>query len=714
MKKIIIAIYLLSYAWVIKADEGMYPLSEIKRLNLNKAGMRMSVESLYNPNGVSLIDALVRIGGCTGSFVSDQGLIVTNHHCVFGSVAAASSVNNDYITNGFWAANQSMEIPAQGLTVRITASYEDVSERILAEANKKTNALERLEAIKKQIAILVAEEKKRYPDLLCEVSEMFAGKTYVLFRYQTIQDIRLVYVPQRAIGEFGGESDNWVWPRHTGDFSFARAYVGPDGKPAPYSPNNVPFKPKKFLEINQNGVAENDFVFVLGYPGRTFRHYPAAFIQYQQQYLLPYISKTYDWLINYMNNLGNENDTLRIAYASRIKSLANVTKNYKGKLQGLRRTSLLAQKQAEESEIALFINQKPALNAQYQSLIADVNAQYNQMMRYAPRDLWLGQIANAGTIAIAARLSQLRTEALALPKNQQATFLADKLKPIIEGLRNSAPTYHQKMEIDFLTLQTTDALTFNSDNTITAVANWYKPNFNLTGVAFNWHRTFMQSKFVNYLLLANALEKKPTILLGMGKDPIMQFADAVVSQTITSQNERKTIDANLTALLPKWLDVKMMQKPGSFVPDANATLRLTYGNVKGYEPEDATYFHPFTSLKGVLEKNRLGGDYEMPSVIRTLKENNTLGNFIHPQLQDVPVALLYNLDTTGGNSGSPVLDADGRLIGVNFDRAYTATINDFAWNEAYSRSIGVDIRYVLWVTKFVGKADNVLLELGVK
>src|SRR5690606_33466862 len=274
-------------------DEGMFPLSDLNRVDLKEAGLLIDQEDIFNPGQIGLVDALVRVGGCTGSFVSKEGLIITNHHCSFGAVQLASTAENDYLTNGFVARTREQEIEAKGLTIRITDSYEDVSERILNAANQAKTPAERIEIISLESKKIADEAVQKDPSIIAEVSEMFIGKSYVLFRYKTIEDVRLVYVPQRSIGEFGGEADNWVWPRHTGDYAFLRAYVGADGKPAKFSKSNVPYEPKKHLTINPNGVKEEDFTFILGYPGRTFRHRPAQFIEYQEKYLLPYTASLF-------------------------------------------------------------------------------------------------------------------------------------------------------------------------------------------------------------------------------------------------------------------------------------------------------------------------------------------------------------------------------------------------------------------------------------
>src|SRR5699024_5083560 len=258
-------------------DEGMYPLSDIHLAGLKKAGLKINEQEIYSPGKVSLVDALVRVSGCSGSFVSPNGIIITNHHCAFSAVQLSSSPESNYLENGFVANSLEQEIQAEGLTIRITESYEDVSEEVLAAVEHINDPIDRIEIINEKRKEIARRAVEADPSITAEVSEMFIGKSYVLFKYKTIEDVRLVYVPRQDIGEFGGDLDNWVWPRHTGDFAFLRAYVAPDGSSAKYSPDNIPFTPKRHLKVNPNGVEEDDFVFILGYPGRTFRHRPAQY-----------------------------------------------------------------------------------------------------------------------------------------------------------------------------------------------------------------------------------------------------------------------------------------------------------------------------------------------------------------------------------------------------------------------------------------------------
>jgi hypothetical protein len=715
MKKSIFTILLCTVTLFFqshKTDEGMFPLSEMKNIDLKKAGLRMEPLALYNPSGISLVDAIVRVGGCTGSFVSNDGLMVTNHHCAFGFVAAMSTVENNYIKNGYLAKDRAQEAQAKGLVCKITASYADVSDKVLQGTQSTDDPLKRLAIIAANTKKITEEENKVNKGLQCEISEMFTGKTYVLFRYQLLKDVRIVYVPARSIGEYGGEKDNWVWPRHSGDFAFLRAYVAPDGRPAEYSLNNVPFKPKKFLKINVNGIKDNDFVFILGYPGRTFRNQPAAFYKYHEEYMLKYVSDLYDWQINKMEEMGKGNEQMQIKYAGKIKSLANTTKNYKGKLQGFRRVGLTQKKFAEEREMQKFIEADPNLKKQFGTVVPEINNLYEEVIANAPRNLFFDYVYSvAPTLQMAAAIDNYREGYNQIKdKQEKQSFLSSqvpKLKTIFARLHAQMDP---ELEIPAILKMFNDAHQNNNNNKIKAVEDFFK----------KYPSEAAQVKYLNGIYAKTKLNNKDFMLKALAdssadftkiKDGLTTITNQINAELNYFDQLDKVREGKMNGLLAKYADAKSAFKQKQFIPDANSTLRFTYGYVRGYYPNDAEYNKPFTTLKGVIEKED-NVDYELLQVVKDLYTARDFGNFIHPELGDLPVNFLYNLDTTGGNSGSPVLDADGSLVGVNFDRAYTATINDYAWNEAYSRSVAVDIRYVLWTVQKVAKSQSLMNELG--
>ena len=717
--KLLISLVLFSFILgliPVSPEEGMYPLSEIDKIDLQKAGLKIDPKEVYNPNGVSLVDALVSLGGCTGSFISDNGLIITNHHCAFGAITRASTVENNYLENGFHAKTFAEEIPSQGGICRITESYQDVSDIILNAIKNVTDPVERTKIIAQKIKELSDAAANEKESIVADVSEMFAGKTYVLFKYRVIRDVRLVYAPPQSIGNFGGETDNWVWPRHTGDFSLMRAYVAPDGKAATYSKDNVPYKPKKFLKINPNGVEEGDFVFQLGYPGRTFRHRPALYMKYQQDYLLPYISDLYQYAIETMQELNAGNKELTLAFANRIKGLANTMKNYHGKIKGLKKINLVAQKQEEERQLQIFINSEPELKAKFGNLLEEIRIVFEKVNQNAQADLWLRQLNNFSPTLAHALFVLNYTEENQRPDAERIPAFHEKnIKRSLSQLENTKQNYNPDFEETMLMKMLIDANGFKQSNRIAAVDEILEGNGVDQEEAF---QTFISNNIINSKIrdkeyFNSLLTKRPEEIAAL-QDPLFIFTKKIKQQSQVSDKENQKNEGKLNKLYGDLVDVKMLWKKTNFIPDANSTLRLTYGHIRGYNPADAVYMEPFTSVDGVIEKKATGGeDFVIPDKLRTVYDKKDFGKYVSKKTGKLPVAMLYDMDTTGGNSGSPVLDAYGNLIGVNFDRAYEATINDFAWNETYSRSIGVDIRYVLWVMDKIGGANNLLKEIGI-
>lgn len=697
-------------------EEGMYPLSEIQKVDLVKAGLKIDPKEVYNPDGISLVDALVNLSGCTGSFISENGLIITNHHCAFGSIARASSVENNYLENGFHAKSFEEEIPAVGSTVKIIHSYQDVSDEVLNSVKGISDPTERakiLSAKMKEISDKATNEKE---SIVAEVAEMFAGKSYVLFKYKIIRDVRLVYAPPQSIGNFGGETDNWVWPRHTGDFSLLRAYVANDGSSATFSKDNVPFKPKKFLKINPNGIEEGEFTFILGYPGRTFRHRPAAYLKYQQEYLLPFTSNLYDYAIKTMQDLSKDDKALRLKFASRIKGLANTMKNYQGKLKGLKKINLVAQKFEEEKELQKFINSNPELKSKYGNLLGEINHIFNEVNENALADLWLRQIQNfSPTISLMNFVLNYIEEMQKPDAERKIPYQEKNIKQTLASLETIKTNYNEDFEEAMLMKMFIDAARFNQSSRISAI------DYLLEGNGTNPEELFedfiesniIQSKIRDKDYLENLLKKTPDEL-AKSQNELINFVIKLRKQIQQNEKENQKNEGKLNKLYGDLVDVKMEWKKTNFIPDANSTLRLTYGYIKGYNPADAVYMEPFTSIDGVIEKSLSGEeDFAIPDKLKTLYDKKDFGKYVSKKTNKLPVAMLYNMDTTGGNSGSPIFDAYGNLIGVNFDRAYEATINDFAWNESYSRSIGVDIRYVLWILDKFSNAQNILKEIGI-
>ena len=695
------------FAISLQADEGMFPISELARLNLQNKGMQLTPGELFNSEQVSLVDGICRVNGCTGSFVSSDGLIITNHHCAFDAIQKASTSANDFLQKGFIAKERSQEIPASGYNVRITEGYSDVSAKVLSAVTDNMTFLERTKAIEKRRKQIEQTAEQENKGLRAEVAEMFAGKTYVLFLYTYLKDVRLVFAPPISIGAFGGEADNWEWPRHTGDFSFMRAYTAPDGSSADYSPNNIPFHPKRPIKVAPQGVNEEDFVFLLGYPGRTVRQKTASFFRFEQDVRLPAIVELYGWQIGEMDRAGASDRSIAIKHASRSKSLANVEKRSRGQLLGMVRTSIVATREQQESELQAFIQADPQRMAKYGSLLKDISLVYDEMTLKGPLEIHLKELKSAcRAMSFAFTLYDAAVERTKEDIDREAPYMNRNYDLTIQQLKLDIADWDAATDAQMLQGILTRLSTISASNNVEALK---KPLANLDDAASLLKSTRLgQVAFVD-----GCLKKSPDELAASG-DGLLSWMIRLYPTYKQLRDLDKERDGRLGQLYGSLMEAKQAFQPSVFVPDANATLRITYGRVRGYSPADAILKTPISTLQGVIEKTTGVEPYITPTEVIDRYRAKDFGPFVHPKLGQVPVAILYNTDTTGGNSGSPVLNAKGELVGVNFDRTFEATINDFAWNESYSRSIGVDIRYVLWVTGWVYNAKHLLDEMGIR
>ena len=689
----------VAFAVTAAAEEGMYPMSGIDQLDLEAAGLEIPARAIYNPDGLALVDGICKLGGCTGSFVSDQGLILTNHHCAFRAIRDASDPDHDYLADGFFAAELADEVPGVGYTVRITESYHDVSEQVLAAVTDDMEPAQRTRMVDRTLKEISIEWESEHPGKRAEVAEMFPGRTYVLFVYTYLRDVRLVYAPPRAVGNFGGESDNWIWPRHTGDFSFMRAYVGPDGKPADYHPDNVPYRPRQVLEVSAEGVADGDFVFIFGYPGRTYRHRSSYHLAFLDQVYMPAIVEWYGWQIALLEGLGSGDRARELKLSSRVKGLHNTHKNYRGKLQGIARLDLVEQRREEERKLREF-----AAGDDRARVLGQLELVYRERALATPWELWLQNMR---------RSPQVLSVAMTLWENA-----AEREKP---------DTEREWAYMDRNRQQTRDRLQVTADNFDAAADRLILAELlrraedipragDLSAVVAladaDLDSALAGSGLLDTERVLAAFDMTGAELAALG-DPFLDLAAALHEPWLELRETQKDRKGRLDALQSDLLDLRRAYLGEDFVPDANGTLRLTWGRVEGYEPRDAVRYTPVTTVQGLLEKDTGVPPYELPARIRDLAADDDWGVFAPDPDAGVPVNILYSTDTTGGNSGSPVLDARGRVVGLNFDRAWEATINDFAWNHAYSRSIGVDIRYVLWVTWKFGGSTRLLDEMGV-
>ncbi len=720
MKHVICIIALiLSLGPALRSEEGMFPLSEIHKLDLKARGFAIASTELYNPNGVSLIDGIIDLDGCTASFVSGDGLILTNYHCAFGAIQSLTTTENDYLRDGFYAAERGAELPAKRYTVRLIESYRDVSQEVLSVIRKKMTHAQRSKAIEEKMKRLVVAVEKERPGKRAEVAEMFRGKTYVLFIYDYIKDVRLVYAPPRSIGEFGGEADNWMWPRHTGDFAFLRAYVAPDGSNADYSPQNVPFDPKKHLQVAPAGVKAGDFAFVLGYPGSTHRHKSSHYLAFEEDVRLPFITDLYRWIIDLKEKMSANDRATAIKLSSSLKGLWNTLTRSLGQLKGLKNLRLADKRREDEEALQRFINADAARRRKYGTLLGGLTQAYADMTTRAPRDMVLSNLLSSRTslmLGIAFRVCEASYERAKEDTQREEAYMDRNFAMTEKRMVMSLRDYYEPADKAVLRemLRRAAALPPGlSSAAVKALSAGVDPEKVIDAFL---EKAFAATQLKNPETVSAWLKKTSAELQTLD-DPFLKLAFALYPDQREMKEAQERQKGILDPLLAQLIDAKREFLGKDFIPDANSTLRLTHGRVRGYSPADAVHMEPFTTLGGLMEKHAAhpgAPDYAAPRKLLDLAKVRDFGPYAHPELGDVPIAMLYDMDTTGGNSGSPVFNARGELVGLNFDRVYEATINDFAWDESYSRSIGVDVRFILWsLAKFSG-ARRLLEEMGIK
>jgi hypothetical protein len=702
------------------ADEGMFLPDAITSLPLDKLarrGLKLKPEEIYNPNGVSLKDAVVIVGGGTGEFVSPEGLLLTNHHVAFDALVSASTPQNDYGTKGFRALTRAEELPAQGYTVTITQDLKDVTSEILNGIPDSMPLAERNRAISTKTQAIEASGSNEPEGVMVRVLPMNDGLSYYKFTYLVLRDVRIVYAPPKSIGFYGGDPDNFEWPRHCGDFTFMRAYVGANGKPADYSTANVPYKPKKFLTLSMEGVKENDFLMVMGYPGSTRRYRESYSVAYNQDIAMPFLVDLYTKRIEMLQNIGKNDPTLRIKLQSDIFSLNNELKNYEGSVIAMRRAGLVEKKRAEEAAFKRWLDADPSRKAKYGEVLPTLDKAYQELTATAERDQLIQQLFGASDLLAVASFAQ--------------RIAADKEKP--EGERNPAlgAVGIQRVRAQLATLVAErnptaerEMLTYllrKADELPPAQKiEFIEKRFgNLQGEARrraeeDFARAAVDNKRYSTAESLSGLFDLTTAQLRELREPLIDIAIEFGTEAARIQPRQQGFNATVQRWRPLLVQGMAEMKGASLYPDANRTLRFTYGEVKGYVPRDAAIYLPFTNLSGVIEKDTGREPFDAPDKLKQLYRARDFGPYALANNADVPVDFLSTTDIIGGNSGSPILNGRGEQVGIVFDGNYEGLGNDFFYNEDKGRTISVDIRYVLFVTDKFGGAGYLLKELDIK
>jgi hypothetical protein len=709
------------FAAGLHADGGMWMPQQIPELaaKLKAMGFQGDPKAFADLTGQPM-GAIVSLGGCTASFVSPDGLIVTNHHCATGGLQFNSTPARNLLKDGYLAKTREEELPnGPGSRVFVTTSVTDVTAAITGNIDAKATDRERYDLIERRIKERVAACEKS--GQRCNVASFFDGLKYFEIAQMEIKDVRLVYAPAEGIGVFGGETDNWRWPRHTGDWSFIRAYVGKDGKPAAYSKDNVPFHPKHFLKISKDGIKPGELVFVAGYPGRTQRHQTYAQVKEVTEWSMPRSIRLAQEQLAIIDQLIKQDKALAIKVAGRIQGLNNGLTNQKGMLEGLVKGGSLAKKQAEEKALETWIAADPARQKKYGDVLPALRALQAESDKTRERNATLATLASASSYLSAAEsLYRLSTQRPKADIEREPGFQERDWPRIREGQDRMQRTMDATVDKALLRWALAMVAALPADQRIPAIdqAAGLKPGM-AKADAERAIDAFLKGLFEGTRLADRdfrlGLLDKSTADLVATKDSFLQLAAAMAPMTDANREAAKARGGAQARLAPRYMEALLAKAGGLVAPDANSTLRVTYGQVKGVDAKDGLFYKPQTTLTGIVQKHTGEGDFDAPKVqldaIQALHGGKKTP-FLDAALGDVPVNFLSTVDTTGGNSGSPTLNGKGELVGLLFDGTYESVASNYVFDPVTTRSIHVDSRYMLWNMAEVDGAANLLREMG--
>jgi len=715
MKKltIILVALILGFSPKTRADEGMWLPLFIDRLNyvdLEKMGLHLTAEEIYSVNHSSLKDAIIIFGGgCTGEIVSPEGLIFTNHHCGYGAIQSHSTIEHDYLTDGFWAMNKNEELPNEGLTVRFLVRIEDVTQKVLSALDPTMDEVKRTEKIR-ETGTAISNEAKKDTGYEASVRSFFGGNEFYLFVYEVYSDVRLVGAPPSSIGKFGADTDNWMWPRHTGDFSIFRVYTGPDGKPAKFSKDNIPMKPKYYLPISIDGVEKEDFAMILGYPGSTDRYLSSWGVQLAIDESNPTIVKIRDKKLEIMREFMDADNAVRIQYASKYARISNYWKYFIGQTKGLKRLKVVDEKKKQEADFSAWVNANPERKAKYGEALPLLESGITDKKQFNLSSIYLNEAILRGSEILSFARSYTNLQKLLESKENNETTINEEITKLRSAATGFFKDYYmpldKKMLGSMLEMYYQNIQKNQQPSYLEEVFKKYKSNFD--DYASN---VFEKSIFVSSEKIESFLDKPSSKTLD--KDPAFRLLNAFleIMPPIRAGIEEATKKTDKGARF-YIAGLREMNPDKNFYPDANSTMRFTYGQVLDYYPADAVHYDFTTHLSGVMEKEDPSNwEFVVPEQLKSLYENKDFGRY--GQDGDLVVCFLTNNDITGGNSGSPVINGWGELIGLAFDGNWEAMSGDIAFEPALQRTIVVDIRYVLFIIEKFAGAKNLIDELTI-
>jgi len=697
-----------------KADEGMWLLQLLEKNNykeMQRLGLKLKPEDIYSINHSSLKDAIIQFGrGCTGEIISSEGLILTNHHCGYSSIQSHSTVENDYLKDGFWAQTKNEEIPNEGLTARFLIRIEDVTERILKGLSDTMTESERSNKIK-EMSSNIEKEVTASSNYEASVSTFFEGNEFYLLVYEVYKDVRLVGAPPSSIGKFGADTDNWMWPRHTGDFSMFRIYMSPDGKPAEYSKDNIPYKPKYFLPISIKGIEKNDFTMTIGYPGRTSRYLSSFGINQAIELSNPSIVKIREKKLAIMKEDMDKSDVVRIQYAAKYAQVSNYWKYYIGQTRGLKRLKVLEKKQEIERNFINWTKSNPETMKKYAEVIPDFERSYKMLDDYILSRWYFIEAISRGSelIALSAKFEPLLKELKEKNPSQEA------IKKTTTNLRKGIHDFYKdyNMETDkkifaaMLEMFYNDVPKEQHPDIYKLIYSKYKGDYNKY-TAFVFSKSFFVSreKIEGYL-------SEPTVKK-IESDPVFVLMKSFYKnyKEITGKMQKgnellSKAGRNFVAGL------REMNPNKIYAPDANSTMRLSYGQVLDYEAANAVRYNYYTTIEGIMEKEDPNNwEFVVPAKLKELYKNKDYGRYASKN-GEMHVCFTSNNDITGGNSGSPVINGEGQLVGLAFDGNWEAMSGDIVYEPDIQRTISVDVRYILFIIDKYAGAKRLIDEMSI-
>ncbi len=710
MKKSIILLFVLISGFT-RADEGMWLPLFIERLNyvdMQKEGLKLTAEEIYSVNNSSLKDAIIQFGnGCTGEIISNQGLVLTNHHCGYGAIQSHSSTQHDYLADGFWAMNMKEELRNEGLTARFLVRIEDVTGRVIEGVNDNMSEAERSEAIKK-LSKTITDEAENGTNYQARVASFYKGNEFYLFVYEVFRDVRLVGAPPSSIGKYGADTDNWMWPRHTGDFSIFRVYTNAEGKPADYNENNIPLKPRHHLPISLAGVEKGDFAMIMGYPGGTDRYMTSWGVDQAININNPTIVNIRAKKLGIMREDMDASRDINIKYASKYAGIANYWKYFIGQTRGLKRLNVLEDKQRIEDDFEKWVNASAERKAKYGNVLTDFASAYKNLNEYHVQRIYYSEaiVRGAEIMTLANAFNMLATE---LKEEKPSTEKLAKLKEnLLKYSERHFKNYNEQTDLKLLSamlqMYYENVPADHQPAAYRALVVKNKNNFNkIAGNIFE--KSIFSKKALVDAFIANPNIKK------LEKDPAYKLVRAF--NTKFTENQKNIAEANIALERSSRFFIaglREMLPDKKFYPDANSTMRLSYGKVLDYYPADAVHYDYYTTMKGIMEKeDSTSWEFVVPEKLKELYEQKNFG--IYGENGEMPVGFITTNDITGGNSGSPVMNGNGELIGLAFDGNWEAMSGDIAFEPELQRTINVDIRYVLFIIDKYAGAKNLIDEL---